>query len=439
MWAAGISEQGNVRGNNEDRYHIDAERGIYLVVDGMGGQAAGEEAAEIAVTTLRARLERQTDSADLRIREAIALANNAIYEAAGANASWAGMACVLTVAVLEDGTATVGHVGDSRAYRISGGNIEKITRDHSPVGEQEDAGRLTEDAAMRHPRRNEVYRDVGSQPRTPDDADFVEIYHLPFGKRDALLLCSDGLSDVVPSRRLAQVVEAHPGDPQAALQNLVAEAVATGRDNVSAILVEGDEFAKAAPPAAAMPAAAIPAAALADSPGSRQHRGPLWLVLASVLVALLAGFGSGYLAATMLKPTAPVHRVLQVGTAGGFATVPEAVLQAESGDIVNVDAGEYPERVVLKEGTRLQGTDRAHLNGGITADGVQYASVTGITAAAIEIHNSRVDLENICVPGAAVAFTGASSGSLRHSRIGKLQVDAGLNPTLEGNTIESGR
>ena len=433
MRAAGMSEQGNVRGNNEDRYHIDADRGIYLVVDGMGGQAAGEEAAEIAVTTLRARLERQTDSADLRIREAIALANNAIYEAAGANASWAGMACVLTVAVLEDGTATVGHVGDSRAYRISGGNIEKITRDHSPVGEQEDSGRLTEDAAMRHPRRNEVYRDVGSQPRTPDDADFVEIYHLPFGKRDALLLCSDGLSDVVPSRRLAQVVEAHPGDPQAALEDLVAEAVATGRDNVSAVLVEGDEFAKAAPLFSPVAAAAPPTLS-----GTRRNI-PLSLVLASLLLALLTGFGSGYLTATMMKPTAPVHRVLQVGSPGGFITVPEAVLQAEPGDIVNVNAGEYPERVVLKEGTSLQGTDRAHLNGGITADGVQYASVTGITAAAVQIHNSRVDLENISVPRAAVEFTGSSSGSLRHSRIGKLQIDAGLNPTLEGNTIESGR
>ena len=140
--SAGLSEQGNVRGNNEDRYHIDSERGIYLVVDGMGGQAAGEEAAEIAVTTLRARLERTTDSPDLRIREAIALANNAIFEAASANPAWTGMACVLTVAVLENGSATLGHVGDSRAYRLSGGKIEKITRDHSPVGEQEDAGRL---------------------------------------------------------------------------------------------------------------------------------------------------------------------------------------------------------------------------------------------------------------------------------------------------------
>ncbi len=128
LLSAGLTDQGNVRGNNEDRFHIDDQRGIYMVVDGMGGQAAGEEAAEIAVKTLRARLERQTDDADLRIREAIALANNAIFEAANGNPEWRGMACVLTVAVVEDGWATIGHVGDSRLYLMRAGNIEKVTR-----------------------------------------------------------------------------------------------------------------------------------------------------------------------------------------------------------------------------------------------------------------------------------------------------------------------
>ncbi len=421
--SAGISEQGNVRGNNEDRYHIDAERGIYLVVDGMGGQAAGEEAAEIAVKTMRGRLERPTESADLRIREAIALANNAIYEAAAHNPAWNGMACVLTVAVLENGTATVGHVGDSRAYKLSGGRIEKVTRDHSPVGEREDAGQLTEDAAMRHPRRNEVYRDVGSAPRTPDDPDFVEIYTVPFGERDALLICSDGLSDVVTSRRLASVIESHAGSPDQALQTLVAEAVATGKDNVSAVLVEGPNFAGQA---------GEPLEQHAPPPRRSKLR-LLW-----ALPVILIAFGAGYAARTFKAPPPREPKVLRVGT-GGFVTVIEAMMRAEPGDVVEVDPGHYPEKLVLKDGTRLRGTDAAHLDGGIVADQLKYATISGISTTAISVDNSRVDLDDVAVPGGAVEFRGNSTGSLRHSRVGSIVVKDSAKPTLEGNSVEPGR
>ncbi|MDQ6678144.1 MAG: protein phosphatase 2C domain-containing protein [Acidobacteriota bacterium] len=420
--SAGVSEQGNVRANNEDRYHIDDARGIYLVVDGMGGQAAGEEAAAIAVSTIRGRLERATDSAELRIREAIALANNAIFEAAATNPEWAGMACVLTVAVVEDGVATVGHVGDSRAYRIAGGRIEKITRDHSPVGEREDSGELTEEAAMRHPRRNEVYRDVGSMPRTPDDTDFVEIYKVHFGGRDALLLCSDGLSDVVPSQRLFEIVESNAGNAAAAIGEMTREAVAGGNDNVSAVLVEGPEFAQT-----------LEAPVIESTARPKARFTPVWLAMAA-----LFGFACGYGAAFLSKPEPHGARVLRVG-AGGFVTVPEAVLSAEPGDVVEVAPGDYPERVLLKEGTRLNGTDAAHLNGGIMADGLKFASVEGVTAHGITIRDSHVDLDNVSVPGAPVEFAGESTGSLRHSRVGAVVVKDAARPLLEGNTIESGR
>ena len=147
------------------------------MVDGIGGQAAGEKAAQIAVNRVRARLERQTGTAEQRVREAIAMANNEILRAARGNPEWQGMACVLTVAVLDNGGAVMGHVGDSRLYKIRRGEIRKITHDHSPVGEREDNHEITEAEAMRHPRRNEVFRDVGSEEHAPDDADFIEIEH----------------------------------------------------------------------------------------------------------------------------------------------------------------------------------------------------------------------------------------------------------------------
>ena len=101
--AAG-TETGFVRHNNEDRVYVDDARGFYLVVDGMGGQEAGEQAAAIAVERIRARLERQTGTVEQRIREAIAIANNSIFDTAQNKPEWQGMACVLTVAVIEDGT-----------------------------------------------------------------------------------------------------------------------------------------------------------------------------------------------------------------------------------------------------------------------------------------------------------------------------------------------
>src|SRR5439155_7628553 len=176
---AGGSDMGRVRKNNEDAWHIDAERGIFLVVDGIGGHAAGEKAAEIAVERVRARLERQTGAVEQRIREAITLANNEIHRAAAENHEWEGMACVVTLAVLENGSAVVGHVGDSRLYRVRAGEIRKITHDHSPAGGREDNRELSETDAMRHPRRNEVFRDVGSEEHTPDDEDFIELASVP--------------------------------------------------------------------------------------------------------------------------------------------------------------------------------------------------------------------------------------------------------------------
>src|ERR1039458_10289648 len=138
------TDTGLVRERNEDRYWMDPARGAFLVVDGVGGQAAGERAAEIAVAGIRAgvgghddRLSWSVMSPAARVREAIAAANNRIYAAARQNPELAGMACVLTLALVEGEQVTVGHVGDSRLYLIGPGAIRKVTSDHSPVGEEE--------------------------------------------------------------------------------------------------------------------------------------------------------------------------------------------------------------------------------------------------------------------------------------------------------------
>ena len=154
-----------MRAENQDRAYADDELGIFLVVDGLGGHAAGEKAAETAVDMVRAEMAQADGDPRDRIRRAITAANNRIFEEAAENETWRGMACVLTLAVIDDDRVIVGHVGDSRLYLTWNGAIRKLTSDHSPVGEREDAGELTEPEAMAHPRRHEVFRDVGSRRR----------------------------------------------------------------------------------------------------------------------------------------------------------------------------------------------------------------------------------------------------------------------------------
>jgi len=238
--ASAATDTGLVRDRNEDRYWIDAARGVFLVVDGVGGQAAGEVAAQTAVDAIRESIFQPGD-AEARIRNAIAHANNRIFESAVGPLE--GMACVLTLAVVEEDEVIIGHVGDSRLYLIWRGAMRKLTSDHSPVGEDEDAGVLAEEQAMQHPRRNEVFRDVGSRRRGPDDQDFIEIRRCRFRADAALLLCSDGLTDLLTAARVRAIVERYDGDPAQVAADLVEAAnEAGGLDNVTALFVAGEEF-----------------------------------------------------------------------------------------------------------------------------------------------------------------------------------------------------
>ena len=251
-WRAGAaSDRGLVRGDNQDRCYVDHERGVFLVADGLGGHAAGEKAAEAAVEVIGRELLKQssTDAAE-RVREAIAAANNSICDLADENEAWRGMACVLTLAVMDGERVVVGHVGDSRLYLIWNGAIHKLTADHSPVGELEDRGELTERDAMSHPRRHEVFRNVGSHRRSADEEEFIEVKEFLLKPDAAFLLCSDGLSDQLESQEILALIERYDGDSEAVARALVDAANGLGGiDNVTAIFVAGSEFIGVASPA----------------------------------------------------------------------------------------------------------------------------------------------------------------------------------------------
>jgi PPM family protein phosphatase len=419
---AGASDPGRVRQNNEDRFHLDPERGFFLVVDGLGGEAAGEKAAEIAVDRIRARLERQTGTTDQRLREAIAVANNEIYREARSNPEWAGMACVLTVVVLEDSSAVVGHVGDSRLYKIRAGKIVKVTRDHSPVGEREDSGELGEDEAMRHPRRNEVFRDVGSAEHAPDDPEFIDIECIPFPPDCALLLCSDGLSDQVTSQAIRRAVEGHATDPEAAVHELIDAAnEAGGKDNVTVAIVEGEQFA--APVLAEM------------KPPTRIWSSRPAVFLYGMLVVLAAGWGTrDYWQPPPLRIT---PRLLEAGQGAPFATIQAALDEAHRGDTVEVLGGEYREQVRLRSGVNLHSRvpreailRAAPVGGGpaVSAEDVTGARISGFRilgdaqmplSAGIVLVNSQVEMDDLEIAGAGIGveIRGATSPVLRASAI----------------------
>jgi PPM family protein phosphatase len=423
---AGESHVGKVRQNNEDRVHCDPDRGIFLVIDGIGGQAAGEKAADIAMDRVRARLERQTGTVEDRIREAITVANNEILQAAATNPEWHGMACVMTIAVVENGRAVIGHVGDSRLYQIRRGEIRKITHDHSPVGEREDSRQISEAEAMRHPRRNEVFRDVGSQEHTPDDPDFIESLSIPFEPDSALLLCSDGLSDQVTSAEIRRTVLANAGHPEGAVHELIAAANrAGGKDNVTVLVVEGEQFAAAreAPPGIAPPDGSVFAA--------RPAMFIYGLACAALIFAGLRYFGVLDRQPQVLPPqTLHVGSVGNGGT-GSFGKIGEALAKARPGDTVEVSAGEYPEQLRLPNGVTLRGRSPdvpLLLDGSIVAEGVSGARVIGFRiradekaplAAAVAISDSDLELQDTEIVGAVtgVEIRGRSTAVLRANSI----------------------
>jgi serine/threonine protein phosphatase PrpC len=444
--SAASSDQGYVRENNEDRVYADDTRGIFLVVDGMGGHEAGEKAAEIAVERIRARLERQTGTVEQRIREAITLANNAIYEAARANPEWKGMACVLTVAVIDDGRVTVGHVGDSRLYRIRRGSIEKITHDHSPVGEREDSGEITEREAMRHPRRNEVYRDVGTEERAPDDEDFIEIREFPFEPDSALLLCSDGLSDALASTDILRIVEKHAGDRWAAVRALIAAAVELGKDNVSAVLVEGSQFAASFGRRTAVARADEDTGRLAPAAARSRPwyaRGPAWLIYGALIGAAIV---LGIQALRPVEKPAPPPRVITVLPPG---TIAAAVESARAGDTVRVTRGSYSESIHLKRAVDVVAAHPGEtaILGPVYADGIGQTRLEGFQIRAgdfgIAIHNSDIVVTRCDISGARTAgvnITGDSRGAIVacsiHENIGPgILISDSASPSIENNAI----
>jgi protein phosphatase len=228
-----------VRSGNEDSFFAEADsrRGVFMVADGMGGHAAGEVASEMAVQIVaRALLQidsvTQSDAAE-RTAQSLRDANRAIYDRMLAENDKQGMGTTASVLVLSDGHYLIGQIGDSRIYMLRDGALIQITKDHSYVQEQVDAGLLTPEQARYHPYSNVITRCVGASENVEPD-----LYAGDVRPGDVFLVASDGLTGMVDDRRLQQILLARSG-PGRIVDSLIAEANGRGGlDNITAIVVQ---------------------------------------------------------------------------------------------------------------------------------------------------------------------------------------------------------
>jgi serine/threonine protein phosphatase PrpC len=230
--ASALTDTGRRRPQNEDTFVCDPP--LFAVADGVGGAQAGEIASRLAAATLEER--RPEAQGEGALAELLREANDRIYRHAVDDPAAAGMGTVVTALLVDEaaGTIAIGHVGDSRAYRLRDGELEQLTPDHSLVGELVRAGRLTTEEAEQHPHRSVITRAVGTEPSVE-----VDTFTRTVAPGDLYLICSDGLTDIVRDEQIAELIAVADNDPDAAAEALVAAANrAGGIDNITVVLFE---------------------------------------------------------------------------------------------------------------------------------------------------------------------------------------------------------
>lgn len=240
------SDRGRMRGNNEDCFRAVPELGLFVLSDGMGGQASGEIASRMVCETV---VEQCLDAAESspcsgrdcaadisglgnQLAAAIRLANCAVRRAAEQNPAQSGMGATVVAVMLTDERATIAHVGDSRVYRLRNGQLEQLTWDHSFVAEQVKQGLMSEQQAAQSNLQNVLMRAVGADAEVQ-----VEVTEELFAQGDALLLCSDGLTKELSDAQIAGVLGAMEGPQEAAEQLVDMANEAGGSDNITVIVL----------------------------------------------------------------------------------------------------------------------------------------------------------------------------------------------------------
>lgn len=243
-----VTDPGRIRGHNEDCVESRPELGVVVLADGMGGYNAGEVASGMATSLIAAGLASGWTKAALKkldrekasvfsqklLQAEVSKANNAIFEAAQKDPQCAGMGTTLVACLFYDNFLTVGHIGDSRLYRMRNDALEQVTRDHSLLQEQIDSGLITKEDARSSHNKNLVTRALGIDPEVETETHSYEVLN-----GDIYLLCSDGLNDMIEDEEIQMTLIALRSNLDLTAQQLVQAANdAGGRDNISVILIK---------------------------------------------------------------------------------------------------------------------------------------------------------------------------------------------------------
>ena len=242
------TDPGLARENNEDSVAVDEPTRLGILADGMGGYNAGEIASGMATTFIKsevgrwlAQAGRQANAREVRRAMEICVdnANRSIFNAANSNPQYSGMGTTLVVGVFQDGRAMIGHIGDSRCYRLRGAEFTQITKDHSLLQEQMDAGLITREQAATSSNKNLVTRALGVE-----DAVLLEVNEHKVEPGDTYLMCSDGLSDMVDDEGIAKILAGDAPLEQKVAQLVDAANANGGRDNISVLVAQANTDSK---------------------------------------------------------------------------------------------------------------------------------------------------------------------------------------------------
>ena len=239
------TDTGLARDNNEDAVALDAQTGLCILADGMGGYNAGEIASGMACAFIKSEMSRWLSQAGVNanskeVKRALEIcvqnANHSIFNAANSNPQYTGMGTTLVVGVFQTGRLMLGHIGDSRCYRLRDGNFQQITKDHSLLQEQIDAGLITPEQALTSANKNLVTRALGVE-----DSVLLDVTEHRVEAGDVYLMCSDGLSDMVRDQSIADIMLGDATLAQKATQLVAVANAAGGRDNISVVLTHAKE------------------------------------------------------------------------------------------------------------------------------------------------------------------------------------------------------
>jgi protein phosphatase len=236
----GMSDPGRLRRRNEDRWFADPGLGLFAVADGLGGVAGGEQAAQLVVDSLPSLLRKYlrglTALTDSRVPERVLTAAaelcHLVRQEGTNHPLWKGMGTTVVFVLIWDGQALVGHMGDSRAYLLRSGSLELLTRDHSPVQRMLDRGEITPEQAAHHPSTGQLTRYVGMKVDSSPDLRLLELQ-----SDDQLLLCTDGLTEMVSDDWIAELLGQYLPPTQACERLVKAANVAGGHDNITALAI----------------------------------------------------------------------------------------------------------------------------------------------------------------------------------------------------------